>query len=185
MGAFKRREWSPEDLAKYDLASRSAKGHRTQIREALGFRPATRADEERLTAWLAAEVCPVELVEERLRAAVLVQCRSDRIEPPGRIERMVAAARARADRQFCAQTVARPRGPRRRGVRRRPPTSKDARGSDPPAQPRFLEHAHPARTAPPWRRSTPRASSAASSTPSTAAEIDARRSPGQTRWRTS
>ncbi|RGA00701.1 DUF4158 domain-containing protein, partial [Microbispora triticiradicis] len=96
-----------EDLAKYDLASRSAKGHRTQIREALGFRPATRADEERLTAWLAAEVCPVELVEERLRAAVLVQCRSDRIEPPGRIERMVAAARARADRQFCAQTVAR------------------------------------------------------------------------------
>ncbi|MFF1783725.1 DUF4158 domain-containing protein [Streptomyces virginiae] len=38
-----------EDLAKYDLSSRSAKGHRTQIREALGFRPATRADEERLT----------------------------------------------------------------------------------------------------------------------------------------
>ncbi|MGX1117239.1 hypothetical protein RKD37_002602 [Streptomyces ambofaciens] len=31
-----------EDLAKYDLSSRSAKGHRTQIREALGFRPATR-----------------------------------------------------------------------------------------------------------------------------------------------
>ena len=36
-----------EDLAKYDLSSRSAKGHRTQIREALGSRPATRADEER------------------------------------------------------------------------------------------------------------------------------------------
>ncbi|MDX3572114.1 hypothetical protein PV648_22935 [Streptomyces sp. ID05-47C] len=50
-----------EDLAKYDLSSRSAKGHRTQIREALGFRPATRADEERLTGWLADEVCPVEL----------------------------------------------------------------------------------------------------------------------------
>jgi hypothetical protein len=30
-----------EDSAKYDLSSRSAKGHRTQIREALGFRPAT------------------------------------------------------------------------------------------------------------------------------------------------
>ncbi|MFJ2477811.1 DUF4158 domain-containing protein [Streptomyces sp. NPDC087659] len=93
-----------EDLAKYDLSSRSAKGHRTQIREALGFRPATRADEERLTGWLADEVCPVELVEDRLRETLLVQCRSDRIEPPGR-ERIVAAARARADRAFCARTV--------------------------------------------------------------------------------
>jgi hypothetical protein len=64
-----------EDLAKYDLSSRSAKGHRTQIRETLGYRPATRADEERLTAWLADEVCPVEMVEDRLREALLVQCR--------------------------------------------------------------------------------------------------------------
>ncbi|MEU0820214.1 DUF4158 domain-containing protein [Streptomyces mirabilis] len=93
-----------EDLAKYDLSSRSAKGHRTQIRAALGFRPATRADEERLTAWLADEVCPVELVEDRLREALFVQCRSDRIEPPGRVERIVTAARARSDRAFCAQT---------------------------------------------------------------------------------
>jgi hypothetical protein len=98
---------SAEDLATYDLASRSAKGHRAQIREALGFRPATRDDEERLTAWLADEVCPVELVEDRLREALLVQCRSDHIEPPGRVERIVAAARARADRVFCGQTVAR------------------------------------------------------------------------------
>ncbi|MGW4472489.1 DUF4158 domain-containing protein [Nonomuraea sp. NPDC004354] len=61
-----------EELAKYDVSSRSAKGHRTQIREALGFRPATRADEERLTGWLADEVCRVELVEDRLREALLV-----------------------------------------------------------------------------------------------------------------
>ncbi|MFE2039076.1 hypothetical protein ACFXBB_38835 [Streptomyces scopuliridis] len=81
-------------MAKFGLSSRSAKG-------ALGFRPATRDDEERLTAWLADEVCPVELVEDRLREALLVQCRSDRIEPPGRVERIVAAARARADRVFC------------------------------------------------------------------------------------
>lgn len=57
--------------------------HRTQIREALGFHPATRADEERLTAWLADEVCTIEMVEDRLREALLVQCRSDRVEPPG------------------------------------------------------------------------------------------------------
>lgn len=104
----------PPDLPvlAYDLSSRSAKGHRTQIREALDFRPAARADEEWLTGWLADAVCPVELVEDRLREALLVQCRSDRIEPPGRIERIVAAARARADRVFCVQSVARLAEPR-------------------------------------------------------------------------
>ncbi|WP_257155747.1 DUF4158 domain-containing protein [Streptomyces sp. Ru87] len=50
------------EFAKYDLTSRSATNHRKQIREALKFRPATRADEEKLIEWLAAEVCPVELV---------------------------------------------------------------------------------------------------------------------------
>lgn len=69
------------ELAKYDLAG--AKRHRKQIREVLGFWPSTLADEERLTAWLAAEVCPVELVEDRQREALLVRCRVARIEPPG------------------------------------------------------------------------------------------------------
>ncbi|MFD5445735.1 DUF4158 domain-containing protein [Streptomyces tendae] len=59
------------ELAKYDLAG--AKRHRRQIREALGFRPATLADEEALTRWLAAEVCPVELVEDWQREALLVE----------------------------------------------------------------------------------------------------------------
>ncbi|MGW7595100.1 DUF4158 domain-containing protein, partial [Streptomyces rubiginosohelvolus] len=68
--------------AKYDLAG--AKRHRKQIREALGFRPATIADEEQLTAWLAVDVCPVELVEDRQREALLVECRERKIEPPGR-----------------------------------------------------------------------------------------------------
>ncbi|MFJ7416941.1 DUF4158 domain-containing protein [Streptomyces sp. NPDC098077] len=50
------------DFAKYTLVGRTAEYHRKQIREALGLRPATLADEEALTGWLAAEVCPVELV---------------------------------------------------------------------------------------------------------------------------
>ncbi len=50
------------DLKKY---------HRVQIRWQLGFRGVTRADEERLTMWLAAEVCAVELVEDRQREALL------------------------------------------------------------------------------------------------------------------
>ncbi|WP_151477439.1 hypothetical protein [Streptomyces albicerus] len=52
----------------------------------LDFRPATRADEDRLAAWLADEVRAVELIGERLREALLVHCRSDRVEQPGRSE---------------------------------------------------------------------------------------------------
>ncbi|WP_052270159.1 Tn3 family transposase [Streptomyces sp. MUSC 125] len=95
------------DFAKYDLTSRSAKNHRKQIREALKFRPATRADEEKLIAWLADEVCPVELVEDRLREALLVECRERSIEPPGRIDRIVTAAQTRAQKAFCARTIER------------------------------------------------------------------------------
>jgi hypothetical protein len=96
-----------EAFAKYSLTGRTAEYHRAQVREALGFRPATRADEKRLIAWLGDEVCPVELVEDRLRAAVLVQCRAQRIEPPGRIERIVTAAQARAEKALCDRTVRR------------------------------------------------------------------------------
>ncbi|MFD9286124.1 DUF4158 domain-containing protein, partial [Streptomyces mirabilis] len=93
------------ELAKYDLAG--AKRHRKQIREALGFRPATLADEEALTEWLAAEVCPVELVEERQREALLVEYRERKIEPQGRsrIEKILVAARNRWEKAFTAQTL--------------------------------------------------------------------------------
>ena len=93
------REWSPEGVVACwtvgpdgePVANKSGPArlgfvlmllHRTQIREALGFHPATRADEERLTAWLADEVCTIEMVEDRPREALQVQCRSDRVEPP-------------------------------------------------------------------------------------------------------
>ncbi|MER6784302.1 hypothetical protein ABT330_06615 [Streptomyces sp. NPDC000658] len=86
-----------------------AKRHREQIREALKFRPATLDDEERLTAWLAVEVCPVELVEDRQREALLVECRARKIEPPGRtrIEKVLVAARNRWEKVFCARTIER------------------------------------------------------------------------------
>jgi hypothetical protein len=75
----------PRLFAEYAWSGRTIEYHRAQIREALGFRESTREDEERLAAWLAQEVCPVELSEERLREAVLARCRADRIEPAGRI----------------------------------------------------------------------------------------------------
>lgn len=95
------------ELAKYDLAG--ATRHRKQIREALGFRPATLADEEQLTAWLAVDVCPVELVEDRQREALLVECRERKIEPPGRtrIEKVLVAARGRREKTFCTRTIER------------------------------------------------------------------------------
>ena len=52
------------EFEQYAFTGRTAEYHRKQIREVMGFRRSTRADEERLTAWLAAEVCPVELVED-------------------------------------------------------------------------------------------------------------------------
>lgn len=55
-----------EDFARYSWAptARSIKAHRVQIRQAFGFREFTRGDEDKLSAWLAEEVCPVELRDE-------------------------------------------------------------------------------------------------------------------------
>ncbi|GAB2817762.1 hypothetical protein GCM10022221_14510 [Actinocorallia aurea] len=41
----------------------------------------------------------------RLRAEVLGRCRRLRIEPPGRVERIVGAGRARFEREFCTQVL--------------------------------------------------------------------------------
>jgi hypothetical protein len=109
-GAGVRQEWSPEALlASWTLVGRTAEYHRKQIREALKFRPSTLEDEEQLTGWLAAEVCPVELAEDRQREALLVECRARRIEPPGRtrIEKILVAARNRWEKAFCSRTIER------------------------------------------------------------------------------
>ncbi|MFE1935460.1 Tn3 family transposase [Streptomyces sp. NPDC059474] len=97
------------DFAKYSLTGRTAEYHRAQVREALGFRPATLEDEEQLTVWLAKEVCPVELVEDRQREALLVEYRARSIEPPGRtrIEKVLVAARNRWEAAFCARAIER------------------------------------------------------------------------------
>ncbi|WP_220213237.1 DUF4158 domain-containing protein [Streptomyces shenzhenensis] len=97
------------DFAKYPLVGRIAEYHRKQIREALGFRPSTVADEKALVEWLAVEVCPVELVEDRQREALLVECRARKIEPPGRtrVEKVLVAARGKWERTFCNRTIVR------------------------------------------------------------------------------
>ncbi|TDO47748.1 Tn3 transposase DDE domain-containing protein [Kribbella sp. VKM Ac-2527] len=91
----------------YDWAGRAVERHRVQIRVVFGFREFSRGDEDKLADWLAAEVCPVELRDEQLREALVVRCRAERIEPPGRVDRIVGSARARFERQFCDRTTAR------------------------------------------------------------------------------
>lgn len=79
---------------------RTVKYHREQVRAAFGFREFARGDEDKL----AGEVCPVELRDEQLREALLVRCRAERIEPPGRIDRFVGSARAAFEKRFCELT---------------------------------------------------------------------------------
>lgn len=45
--------------------------------------------------------------DERLREAALARCRASHIEPPGRLDRIVAAARTAATTAFCARTASR------------------------------------------------------------------------------
>lgn len=97
----------PAELDRYDWDGRAIERHRMQIRSAFGFRMFTRADEDTLAEWLAADVCPVELRDEQLREALLVRCRTERLEPPGRIDRIVGSARAMFDQRFCDRTVTR------------------------------------------------------------------------------
>jgi len=72
----------PGDLAGYEWSGRTLEYHRAQIRRSLGFRRFSEDDEGKLAGWLADDVAPVELSDERLREALLARCRSERIEPP-------------------------------------------------------------------------------------------------------
>ncbi len=83
-----------EEFGRYSWRSCSIEYHRAQIRTAFGFREFFPGNEDKLAGWLAVEVCPVELREDRLRQAVLVRCRADGIEPPGRLDRIIGSARS-------------------------------------------------------------------------------------------
>lgn len=85
-----------DEFAGYAWSGRTIEYHRAQVRAAFGFREFARGDEDKLAGWLAEEVCPVELRDGQLREALLVRCRADRIEPPGRA--MVVPIRGHHDR---------------------------------------------------------------------------------------
>lgn len=92
---------------RYSWSGRIVERHRAQIRAAYGFREPTEADEALLAAWLAADVCPLEMRDAPLCEALLARCRANRVEPPGRLERIIGSARARFEQRFCDATLAR------------------------------------------------------------------------------
>ncbi len=97
------------ELDSYAWSGRTWEYHRAQVRRHLGFRECSVADTDKLTAWLAGEVCPTQPRPEQVRAALLGRCRSERIEPPtvGRRDRIVRAALAQAERAVTAGVAAR------------------------------------------------------------------------------
>ncbi|MFH8738681.1 MULTISPECIES: DUF4158 domain-containing protein [unclassified Streptomyces] len=93
--------------AEYDWQSKAIQRHRGEIRAAYGFRANTEEDQDRLAAWLATELCPVELSRDRLAAAVVARCRNDHVEPPapGQVRRLVGKAVKDFEKRFCRSTL--------------------------------------------------------------------------------
>lgn len=96
-----------EAWADYDWQSKAIQRHRGEIRAAYGFRANTEEDQDRLAAWLATELCPVELSRDRLVAAVVARCRNDHIEPsaPRQVRRSVGKAIKDFEKRFCRSTL--------------------------------------------------------------------------------
>jgi hypothetical protein len=67
---FVARQLGVQAAAAFEVTGRGGRGVRVQIRELLGFRVFSRGDEDKMIAWLAQEVCPSELNEDRQREAV-------------------------------------------------------------------------------------------------------------------
>ena len=82
------------DIAFYDRDGRQIKAHRRELREALGWRPCSVPDAEKLTAWLAEHVCTQERRANQVRLELLTRCRGEQIEPPAtyRIDTIVGSA---------------------------------------------------------------------------------------------
>ncbi|MEV4116235.1 Tn3 family transposase [Nonomuraea sp. NPDC049695] len=93
--------------AEYDWQSKAIQRHRGEIRAAYGFRANTEEDQDRLAAWLATELCPVELSRDRLAAAVVARCRNDHVEPPapGQVRWLVGKAVKDFEKRFCRSTL--------------------------------------------------------------------------------
>lgn len=97
------------EIAFYDFTGRTSKAHRTQIRQALGYRECSVSDANEIVGWLVEHVTQRERSGERVREHLLARLREVKVEPPtaGRIERMVRSALHRGEELLFAQVSAR------------------------------------------------------------------------------
>jgi hypothetical protein len=99
----------PEVIHNYDWDGRRLREHRRDIRELLGFHPATLADQDGLRTWLMNEVLPHEHRPTYLEQLVYQRLRRSQLEPPSKkqIDRLIKSALHRHEQAFFAQTAAR------------------------------------------------------------------------------
>ena len=92
------------EFGSFDLASRTAKRHRTEIRAYTGFRECTVADAEALAGWLAEHVASGERRPERVPEELIRRCRAELIEPPTpeRMSEIARSALHRAEQKLVA-----------------------------------------------------------------------------------
>jgi hypothetical protein len=82
------------DIGLFDWEGRTAERARKTVRTFLGFRECSVADADKLTAWLADDVCSRERHPQRVREALLTKLREEHIEQPARVRlgRMIGSA---------------------------------------------------------------------------------------------
>ena len=87
------------EVGLYEWTGRTIKFHRAQVRQHFGYRECSVEDADKLTGWLAAEVCEAERHHDVVREQLLIRCRDERIEPPtpGRIDRIGRSALHQAE----------------------------------------------------------------------------------------
>jgi len=97
------------DLGFYEWAGSTIEYHRAQIRDHLGYRVATLADQEKLTGWLSEAVTHAERRLDRVREELLAEFRRLGIEPPtaGRVQRMVRSALRTAEQNWASRIASR------------------------------------------------------------------------------
>ena len=97
------------DMGLFDWEGRTAERLRSVVRTFLGFRECSVADAEKLTAWLADDVCSRERQAQRVREALLARMRQEQIEQPTRIRvgRMIGSALRQSEEALTAKVSSR------------------------------------------------------------------------------
>lgn len=97
------------ELSLFDWQGRTAERHRAQIRKFLDLSECAVADAERLTHWLATQVCERERRADRVREALLTQLREERLEWPTRLRlsQMIGSALSRSETTLTTKIASR------------------------------------------------------------------------------